>query len=108
MAAGRVWWVASGDGYSESVNAQRMRPYMPGAVGGGGPYKRGTTVISYLCIWVKLNVLYSLPKRKKHLTKEFSIKCHTHNVGASNQLKYLGLVMDTNLSGQVTVMSIVK
>ena len=30
------------------------------------------------------------------------VKCHTHNVGASNQVKYLGLVMDTNLSSQVT------
>ena len=47
-------------------------------------------------------------KKKKHLTKDFSIKCHTHNVCASNQVKYLGLVMDTNLSSHVTVMSIVK
>ena len=47
-------------------------------------------------------------KKKKHVTKDFSIKCYTHNVRASNQVKYLGLVMDTNLSSQVTVMSIVK
>ena len=47
-------------------------------------------------------------KEEKHLTKDFSIKCHTHNVGASNQVKYFGLVMDTNLSSQVTIMSIVK
>ena len=47
-------------------------------------------------------------KKKKHLTKAFSKNCHTHNVGGSNQVKYVGLVMDTNLSSQVTVMSIVK
>ena len=45
-------------------------------------------------------------KKKKHLTKDFSIKCHTHHVGASNQMNYLGLVMDTNISSQITVMSI--
>ena len=37
-------------------------------------------------------IVFSSKKKRKNLTKDFSIKCHTHNVGASNQVKYLGLV----------------
>ena len=40
------WPLARGSLHSDSVNAQRMRAYMPGGggVGEGGPYNRGTTV----------------------------------------------------------------
>ena len=45
MAASGGWPLARGYLYSESVNAQRKRPYMPGGRWRGGPYKRGTTVV---------------------------------------------------------------
>ena len=44
LAASGGWPPARGYLHSESVNAQRMRPYMPGGRWRGGPYKRGTTV----------------------------------------------------------------
>ena len=48
-ASGR-WPLARGYLHSDSVDAQRMRPYMPGGGGRwrGGPYKRGTTVDIFL------------------------------------------------------------
>ena len=43
LAASGGWPLARGQLHSDLVNARRMRPaYMPGAVGEGGPYKRGT------------------------------------------------------------------
>ena len=45
LAASGGWPPARGYLHSESVNAQRMRPYMPGGRWRGGPYKRGTTVL---------------------------------------------------------------
>ena len=50
LAASGGWPPARGYLHSESVNAQRMRPYMPGGRWRGGPYKRGTTVYE----WVRL------------------------------------------------------
>ena len=41
VAASGGWPPARGYLHSESVNAQRMRPYMPGGRWRGGPYKRG-------------------------------------------------------------------
>ena len=48
LAASGGWPLARGSLHSDSVNAQRMRPYMPGGRWrGGGAYKRGTTVLSF-------------------------------------------------------------
>ena len=45
LAASGGWPLARGQLHSDSVNAQRMRPYVPGGRWRGGPYKRGTTVL---------------------------------------------------------------
>ena len=66
LAASGGWPPARGYLHSESVNAQRMRPYMPGGRWRGGPYKRGTTVYVvgvskvrylpvFLCVWCNLS-----------------------------------------------------
>ena len=44
LAASGGWPLARGQLHSDSVNAQRMWPYMPGGRWRGVPYKRGTTV----------------------------------------------------------------
>ena len=56
LAASGGWPPARGYLHSESVNAQRMRPYMPGGRWRGGPYKRGTTVYRFPCVKVVLKM----------------------------------------------------
>ena len=70
LTASGGWLPARGYLHSESVNAQRMRPYMPGGRWRGGPYKRGTTVyniynfISSIKTWKC--IMHSEGARYKH------------------------------------------
>ena len=52
LAASGGWPLARGSLHSDSVNAQRMRPFMPGGRWRGGPYKRGTTVQAKIVIFI--------------------------------------------------------
>lgn len=47
-------------------------------------------------------------KRKKHLIKNFVIKCQGYDIKPSDTVKYLGLHIDQFLSGELTVNSIVS
>ena len=61
LAAFGGWPLARGQLHSDSVNAQRMRPYMPGGRWRGGPYKRGTTVVQYPVRWTAQSAIHFFP-----------------------------------------------
>ena len=48
------------------------------------------------------------PKRKLKKVKEFKIKCNDHVINSQTKIKYLGIDIDQNLSGEITVNSIIK
>ena len=47
LAASGGWPLARGQLHSDSVNAQRMRPHMPGAVGEGGLIRGGLLCVHF-------------------------------------------------------------
>lgn len=48
------------------------------------------------------------PKRKLKKVKEFQIQCNDHVIYSQSKIKYLGIDIDQNLSGEITVNSIIK
>ena len=50
--------------------------------------------------------LWSETQMKK--VKEFKIKCNDHVINSQSKIKYLGIDIDQNLSGEITVNSIIK
>ena len=52
----------------------------------------------------KTEVIVLSLKRKRHLTKDFVIECQGKAIKPSDTVKYLGLSIDSTLSGETTVM----
>ena len=48
------------------------------------------------------------PKRKLTTITDFQITCHGHVIKSQNSIKYLGIDIDQNLSGEITVNNIIK
>lgn len=48
------------------------------------------------------------PKRKLKKVKSFKIQCNDHIIESQSKIKYLGIDIDQNLSGEITVNSIIK
>ena len=48
------------------------------------------------------------PRRKLKGIQDFSVTCNGHHIKSTNTVKYLGLIIDNNLSGDFIVDSIVK
>ena len=48
------------------------------------------------------------PKRKLKSVSEFKIKCNSHVIKSQTSIKYLGIDLDQNLSGETTANSIIK
>ena len=78
LAASGGWPPARCYLHSESVNAQRMRPYMPGGRWRGGPYKRGTTV-HHVKYTIALIFDYYFLVQRIH-KKLLQTKCNGHNI----------------------------
>jgi len=56
----------------------------------------------------KTEVIIFSSKRKKSLVKNFQINCHDSVIKSSDRIKYLGLHLDQNLTGEHTVSSIIS
>ena len=48
------------------------------------------------------------PKRKLTTVTDFQITCHGHVIKSQSSIKYLGIDIDQNLSGEITVNDIIK
>ena len=53
--------------------------------------------------------MYSIgPRRKLKGVQEFSVICNDHVIKSSSHVKYLGVIIDNNLSGEYIVDSIIN
>jgi hypothetical protein len=63
--------------------------------------------------WVVDNILSLHMGKSEHLRKlrkvtKYQIQCNDHIIKSQTKLKYVGLDIDQNLSGEITVNSIIK
>ena len=73
-----------------------------------GCVSNGLLIINFLCIWEKLNA-YSLDLRENsEQNGDFSIECNGHTIKAQYSVKYLGLNLDDQLTGEEIVNSILQ
>ena len=68
----------------------------------------GWWITNYLCIWGKTECILFGSKRKLRKAEEFYIECNGHKIKAQNSVKYLGLNLDNQLSGEAIVNNIVQ
>ena len=56
----------------------------------------------------KTEAIILCSKRKKHLLRNVNIECEGHTITPTDEVKYLGLMIDNTLSGEATVDHILK